>query len=180
LWLPVLPQLAFPSLHPYEAKKSAMDAQTKSMTRVIEVAPNEVFAELNTITRELARLVAKNSDVKRLSKIAQKNSLDVDQKSLLTTELSNEYSRRYVTSGLVDLVKVRTYDKRLNYVASSNAGMKKFSTQLPKTLLNKASPRKGGERLKSLSMLWHSGNITYFHPLPYWRAYFIRLCRNCY
>ncbi|MEY8204087.1 MAG: hypothetical protein RPR40_03340, partial [Bermanella sp.] len=149
----------------YEAKRAAMDAQSKTLARVIEVAANDVFSELFITTSELAQAVQKVKSLRKLVKLGKKSPLNTEQKRKLAIELDQQFHQRYVTAGIIDLVKIRAYNKKLEYLGASKSGLENFPKILPQAIMDVALPRKKSARLKSLGMLWQSGDSAYYSLL---------------
>ena len=71
----------------YQAKDAAMSAQTKTMTRVLEVAYDEMVAKLEISTQDVAQGAQDNKIVRKLVKKANKNSLSTPELGMLETNL---------------------------------------------------------------------------------------------
>ncbi|MBL4867746.1 MAG: hypothetical protein JKY67_15365 [Pseudomonadales bacterium] len=149
----------------YQVKLAAMDAQTKTLARVVEVASNEVISELFVTTSELAQSIQKVKAVRKLIKKGKKAPLNNAQKSELAAELSQQFRQRYVTAGIIDLVKVRAYDKKLRFLGASKDGLENFPTTLPQSIDDQASKREKADRFKPLGMLWQSDKTAYYSLL---------------
>ncbi|MBV1883217.1 MAG: Hpt domain-containing protein [Pseudomonadales bacterium] len=149
----------------YQAKLAAMESQTGTLTRVVEVASDEIFSKLFSTTSELAELVQKSKTIRKLVKQTKKAPLNPDQKQTLATALSEQFHQRYVTAGVIDLIKVRVYDKKLQHIVSSTDGLENLGSSLPNSIANIASVRQKADRYKALGMLWHSNNIAYYSLL---------------
>ncbi len=133
-------------------RSESLKAQTATLTRIIGIAATESLADTQELLVDMGADAEK--ELRKPLKKYLKSSGNLQQKSLLNDLLDVNFHVRYTTMGIVKLVKVRLYDKKLNLVAESSEGYTKLLPNLPKFLHTQALPRKGAERLKALSGLW--------------------------
>ncbi|MDH5219447.1 MAG: hypothetical protein OEX19_17205, partial [Gammaproteobacteria bacterium] len=67
--------------------------------------------------------------------------------------LDEQFRQRWITGGLLDVRKIRVFDDKFRYLGESNEGVT-LPKQMAEVVLRQASPRKGADRLKSLSGYW--------------------------
>ena len=121
--------------------------------------------ELDAIANDLGVYTKKTKGFR--SAVAQlvDNPGDRDLSGQAAKLLDEQFYQRYVTSSIVDLKKIRLYNLDFQLIAQSNEGDNKLSARLPDTLLSKARPRRGAERLKMLTSLWINGDEPLYSVL---------------
>lgn len=138
-------------------KQSALDAQIKSLSRVIEVATQEVLKDVKERTFHLGMSLA-HSDALKAGQLHYNNKKSMN---ILAQLLDDPFINGFVGAREINLEKLRVYDTELNFIVESNLGIKDLPNTLPDILVQTASPRKGIERLKTIDALW----ISDFGPL---------------
>ncbi|MBV1879807.1 MAG: Hpt domain-containing protein [Pseudomonadales bacterium] len=144
----------------HESKKSALVAQTKTLKRVIEVASNDALADLYELTVELAKSVVSNDILIKTFKTAE-TSFDEAQSEQLNIELGRQFHQRFVTAGLLEVIKIRAYDTRLHYLGASNEG-RDLGEKLLYEVIETVLQRKKAERFKPLAIRWQTDNSAYY------------------
>ena len=149
----------------HQVHDAAIEAQRSTLSRVVEVANNEVFVDLLVIASELGQSVQKNPEIKSIIKVANKTTIDEQQLQLLSTALGAQFRQRYVTAGYLDLVIIRAYDSKLNYIASSAGSGYNFPKRLPEGIASIAGSRKNAERFKPLDNFWSFNKEAFYSVL---------------
>lgn len=149
----------------YEAKNAAMSAQTKTMVRVLEVAYDEMLTKLTINATDLAQGAQDNKVVKKLVKKANKERLSNEELGQLEENLSDQFNQRLVTTGILDLVKVKAFDKKLELIAISRQGKEDFPGDMVQSLHDNASKRDKSEMKKPLVQLWADDSGAYLSVL---------------
>jgi len=142
-------------------RDAAFESQTKTVSRIIEVAGQEVIKSLDTLAVDLGTTTQRPKEFRK----AVKNIDDAESKQLVINTLNDQFHQRFVTSGKLQLEKLRVYDKELSLLASSSEGADGLPEQLPQVLYEQAKDRTGADRLKSLGALWATGQRGYYSVL---------------
>ncbi len=129
---------------------SASHSQQQTLSRVLDVAAKGILQETRELGQEVASAIAKNKAIKKSVK-------NKDQAGL--PSLADDfYAQAYVTAGIVDLVKIRFYDKDGNFIGQSNKGNANLGRNLPPNLASTHRQRSGQDRMKVLTSTWtHHG-----------------------
>lgn len=133
-------------------RQAALDAQTKSLSRIIEVASYEVLRKLQRHAINLASSINSHNNLSSALRPMQKS----DNSHLVIAALNDPFITGFVGAPDVELVKIRLYDLDLNPIQQSSLGRKELHFDIPSHLQALAGPRKDIERLKALSELWVS------------------------
>ena len=133
-------------------RDAALESQTKSLSRVIEVASNQVLREIEQHALNLSTILNEGDQLRIAFERFQQSG---DPASLLRT-LDDPLVNGVTGVADIDLVKLRVYDTNLNYLVESRAGIKGLSPQLPDFLQLRATKRSGVDRLKAIDGLWIS------------------------
>jgi methyl-accepting chemotaxis protein len=150
-----------------QLRDTALESQTRSLSRVIEVAARKSMEELDTLMNDLGVYTTKTNDFRSVAEQSINNPTDPALTGQLTKLLDDQYHQRYVTSSIVDLRKIRIYDMKFKLVAQSNEGDRSFAPRMPDSLLALARVRDGVDRLKMLTSLWlDNGEAFYSALLP--------------
>ena len=133
-------------------RQSALDAQMASLSRVIEVATQEL---LKTVRNQAFDLGMKLGHSKRLVQ-AFRQALESGQENGLVALLDDPFITGFAGFSSINLVKLRVYTLELEYVGESSAGMKGLVTRLPLHLQELVRNRDSQDRLKAVDALWLS------------------------
>ena len=131
---------------------AALDLQTRTMSRVVDVASQEVLKQIHDRAFALGiQLQGSNEFRATLNGLKQGKGRSEMQKTLDDTFVhgSSDASK-------IDLVKLRVYDPDLKWLAESSMGMKGLAAQFDRALFEQAAGRHGAEQLKALGGLWLS------------------------
>lgn len=143
----------------------ALESQSQSLSRIIEVAAGEATKQLQALAVELGTDTQKsNAFRKAFTKLISSPS-DSQIQSELHALLDDQFRQRIVTTGLLKLQKLRVYDLNLNPVTMGNEGTKGLTRSLPEFLYAQAKNREGADRLKALGGTWISPVGTMYSTL---------------
>ncbi|MBL4584230.1 MAG: hypothetical protein JKX83_06400 [Pseudomonadales bacterium] len=152
-------------------RDESLQAQESTLTRVIGIAAIESLADTQELLISLGSDAEKElrKPLKSYLKALSKNTPNKAEKQALLRELLDvNFHVRYTTMGIVSLVKVRLYDKKLNFVAASTEGYSQLGQKLPDFLHTLAAAREGPQRLKPLSGLWSSPEGAVYSTFCRW------------
>ena len=147
-------------------RDESLSAQEATLTRIIGIAATESLADTQKLLVELGSDAEK--DLRKPIKKHLKKSSQADKiesRKALRELLDVNFHVRYVTAGIVDLAKVRLYDKKLNLVAQSYEGASGMPSEMVEFLHTQAKTRKGPERLKVLGGLWSAPHGAVYSTL---------------
>lgn len=133
---------------------AALDLQTRSLSRVVGVASQEVVKQIHDRTFALGTELQGRSEFRAtLNKLKQGEARAEIQKILDDTFVhgSSDASK-------IDLFKLRVYDPDLKWLAESSLGMKGLAAQFDRVLFQQVAGRRGADRLKALGGLWLSSS----------------------
>ena len=142
-------------------RDAAFESQTNTVSRIIEVAGNEVIKQLDALAVDLGTTTQRPNEFRK----AFKSIDDAESRQLVVETLNDQFHQRFVTSGQLQLVKLRLFDKDLNMVASSSEGAANLPQRLTEALYEQAKDRTGADRLKSLGALWATERRGYYSVL---------------
>ncbi len=137
-------------------RDAAITSQQKTLSRILDVSSKEGLHQLHKLAVDLGTDTKKGSEFRTLFRAVSAGA-DSENKKNLSAYLNNQFHQRFVTAGMVDLIKVRIYDLSFNMLVQSMEGHSGLSAQLPDQLLEVAKPREGSERLKAIGGLWLNG-----------------------
>ncbi len=145
---------------------AALESQTRTLTRVIEVATADTVGQLGTLAVDLGDYTKRSEGFNTAANNLISDPASGEARSEVARILDDQFRQRYVTSNILDLGKLRVYDINFSLLAESNEGERGLPRTLPNFLLDDARHRQGADRLKVLSGLGvsESGN-AYFHAL---------------
>ncbi len=126
----------------------ALESQTQTLSRIIGVAGEETLRQVHKQAGDLGSSTQQNSTLRAGFKAGDRGAMrDV---------LDEQWHQRYVTLGILKLIRLRVYDLDLNLVAESREGASGLPRELPHFLYAQASDRSGADRLKLIGGLWLS------------------------
>lgn len=153
-------------------RQTALDAQINSLSRVIEVASQEMLKAVRGHTFELGMHLGHSDEM--IQAIRQAGTAGGHER--LVALLDDPFINGFVGFANINLEKIRLYDLDLKFIAESGKGIagldKSLATPLAKTLAG----RPGVERLKAADALWISAKgpmhstlvpIGGLHPIGY-------------
>ena len=139
-------------------KDAALSSQEQTLSRIVALSARQSMDALEANVLDMGR--GAKSEVNSPFSAFVRDSSDETAKSELATALNQQFHQRFVTAGILDVKKIRTYDLNFNLIMESQEGTVGLPAGLPKLILDEARPREGADRLKALSTLWMSGQGT--------------------
>ncbi len=138
-------------------RQAAIDSQVTSLSRIIEVASQEVLRDLQRHAINLgASLNATNSLARELR--------DGDSEAIVKI-LDDPFITGFVGVTDVELMKLRVYDLNLKFLSQSSRGVQGHGQDMPPHLHVIAAKRNGAERLKAVGGLWVSDRGAHYSVL---------------
>jgi methyl-accepting chemotaxis protein len=135
-------------------RDAALDSQQQTLTRIIDLSARQSLEDLEKDVLEMGR--GARNELNRPVASLVRNPGDQETRNKTLEALDGQFHQRFVTAGILDVKKLRIYDLNLNYLAQSREGIAGLGTKLPAPIYDEAKPRKGADRLKSVSKLWMS------------------------
>lgn len=145
-------------------RDASLSSQKQTLSRILQVSIKENMRQFHKLTVELGTDTKKERDFRILSKQTIKDP-NTENKSAFAIFLNNQFHQRYVTTGLLDLKKIRIYDINFNLISESTDGINNLPPQLTDDILNIAKPRKKADRLKAIGGLWLNGSTPLYSVL---------------
>ncbi len=131
-------------------RQAALDAQVKSLSRVIEVATQEMLKTVRGHAFDLGMRLAHSEDMMD----ALRRAKQPGGHAALVALLDDPFINGFVGFANVNLEKIRVYDLDLNLLAESSRGMESLPPRLVSSLVRDIAGRSGVDRLKALDALW--------------------------
>ena len=142
-------------------KQAALDAQINSLSRVIEVASQEMLKQVRDRTFDLGMKLGHSSD---LISVLKAPAASIDKQQLIYL-LDDPFVNGFVGFSEIDLEKIRVYDLQLELIGESNTGPENLGDQLTGFLADIVTSRKASDRLKAVDALWMSSQGPLFSML---------------
>lgn len=133
-------------------RQAALDAQMNSLSRVIEVAADEMLKEVRENTFDLGMRLAYSREL--IQSYTQYSRSKNPQQ--LIALLDDPFINGFVGFPNINLEKIRIYNLDLEFVAQSKQGMQGVEKQLNTNLVQQVASRHGIDRLKAMNALWMS------------------------
>jgi PAS domain S-box-containing protein len=133
-------------------RESALDAQINSLSRVLEVAAQEMQQRVRARSFDLGMKLAHSQ--KLVS--AFNEAMQTGQDDALATLLDDPFVSGFVGFSEINLVKLRTYTPDLQFIGESSVGVQDMQQALPGYLAGIISNRDRDDRLKGVDALWLS------------------------
>lgn len=132
-------------------RQSALDAQMNNLSRVIEVASQEMFRQVKGHAFDLGMKLGNSAAlIEALEAIEQPGG-----KTRLVALLDDPFVNGFVGVAKINMVRLRVYDLDLHLLAESSRGVN-LAPELPAYLDGVLRQRRGVERLKAVDGLWNS------------------------
>jgi diguanylate cyclase (GGDEF)-like protein len=135
-------------------RQAALNAQTISLSRIIEVASYEVLRNLQRHAINLSTSINTKNNLGEALQTQQQGGSD----ETIIAILDDPFITGFVGAPDVELEKIRIYDLALTPLLQSSQGSASLSFEMPPHLRTLAAQRRGVERLKAISGLWVSAN----------------------
>lgn len=139
-------------------RQAALDAQMKSLSRVIEVAAQEMLKQVETNAFELGMKLGHSREIVE----AARTVVETGQNEALITLLDDPFITGFASFSDINLVKLRVFDLDMKYIAESNQGIQGIGEHLPPYLQDIISKRDRIDRLKAVDALWLSSEGPLF------------------
>lgn len=133
-------------------RQSALDAQINNLSRVIEVASQEMFKHVKGNAFDLGMKLGNSAAlIEAVAEIEQPGG-----KLKLAALLDDPFINGFVGVSEINMVKLRVYDLNLRLLAESRQGVTDLVRVLPAYFDGVLRQRQGIERLKAVDGLWNS------------------------
>jgi len=133
-------------------RESALDAQINSLSRVLEVAAQEMQQRVRARSFDLGMKLAHSQ--KLVS--AFNEVLQTGQDDALVALLDDPFISGFAGFSEINLVKLRTYTPDLQFIGESSVGVQDMQQALPGYLAGIISNRDRDDRFKGIDALWLS------------------------
>jgi len=126
-------------------KQLAYENEQAALSEMTGLKMNDLTNKLDRLSKEMVSFLQQEKKMRILFK--NKDS------AAITQNLNDQFFQYYTTAGILKIARIYAYDIKFNLLAESTEGYLKppKGTQLCPRIIEKAKPRKGAERLKSLS-----------------------------
>ena len=142
-------------------RQAALDAQMNSLSRVIEVASQEMLKEVRAYTFDLGMKLGHNKQLAQaLEQVDKSGGHD-----RLAALLDDPFINGFVGFSKVNLVKLRLYSLDLELVSESGAGIEGLDRHLSEYLAGTVVKRNKTDRLKTVDALWMSSQGPLYSTL---------------
>ena len=146
-------------------KQAALDAQMNSLSRVIEVASQEMLKKVRNHTFDLSMKLGHNRElISTVKSSVRAVNVAVDKKYLVKL-LDDPFVNGFVGFAEVDLKKIRVYNLEFELVGESSAGPENLGNKLADYILAVIIKRRPSDRLKAIDALWMSAEGPLFSTL---------------
>lgn len=133
----------------------ALESEKATTAGFVAVNVRAAIKNLNENATALGLSAAKLNPLRKATKKLLKMPNDNTTRLTLVTLLDRQFHQVFVTTGVVDLLKLRIYNLDFAPLAQSNEKLE-LPGGLPKALSDVAKNRQGAERLKPIGALWLS------------------------
>ncbi len=141
--------------------QAALEAQITSLSRVIEVATQEVLNDVRNDTFHLGTHLSQEPElIDALRQISGSGS-----SKQLAKPLDDPFINGFPGFTKISLEKIRVFDKNLDFVSESTKGLANLEKKLADELGDRLSRRQGIDRLKALDVLWLSNDGPLFSTI---------------
>ena len=148
-------------------RQAALNAQMDSLSRVIEVASQEMLKEVRRHTFDLGMKLGHSKELIHAVKTVEENG----RHKQLVELLDDPFVNGFVGFSSIDLEKIRIYNLELDLIAQSSAGTEALDGQLSDYMTELVSKRKHTDRLKAVDAIWISSAGPQFSTLVPLAAY---------
>ncbi|MDQ1363097.1 MAG: hypothetical protein QG652_957, partial [Pseudomonadota bacterium] len=133
-------------------RQAAFDAQMDSLSRVMEVASQEMLKATRAHTFDLGAKLGQSDDIIQ----AVRNISGAGGRDRLEHLLDDPFINGFVGFSAINLEKLRIYNVDFQLLAESREGMQGLPATMPEYLRKMVEHRRGAERLKAVDVLWLS------------------------
>jgi len=146
-------------------KQTALDAQINSLSRVIEVASQEMLKKVRSHTFDLGMKLGHSTElISTVKSSVRAVNVAADKKYLLKL-LDDPFINGFVGFSEIDLKKIRVYDLAFELIGESSTGPENLSNNLADYIVAVINNRKPSDRLKAIDALWMSAEGPLFSTL---------------
>lgn len=142
-------------------RQAALDAQINSLSRVIEVAAQEMLRAVQGYTFDLGMKLGHSKQLAQALQQADSSS----GRDRLAALLDDPFISGFVGFSKVNLVKLRLYSLDLELIGESNAGIQGLDGHLSEYLAGMVIKRNKTDRLKAIDALWMSSQGPLYSTL---------------
>ena len=142
-------------------RQAALDAQINSLSRVIEVAAQEMLRAVQGYTFDLGMKLGHSKQLEQALQQADSS----DGRDRLAALLDDPFISGFVGFSKVNLVKLRLYSLDLELIGESNAGIQGLDGHLSEYLAGMVIKRNKTDRLKAIDALWMSSQGPLYSTL---------------
>jgi len=133
-------------------RQSALNAQMNSLSRVIEVAAQEMLKEVRSHSLDLGMKLAHSKKIVQATRKSAANGQDAE----LVALLDDPFITGFVGFSHINLVKLRIFSLELEHISESSVGFQGIEARLPRYLHDIISQRDSKDRFKAVDALWLS------------------------
>ncbi len=146
-------------------KQAALDAQMNSLSRVIEVASQEMLKKVRNHTFDLSMKLGHSRElISTVKSSVRAANVTVDKKYLVKL-LDDPFVNGFVGFSEIDLKKIRVYNLALELIGESSTGPENLGNKLADYIIAVINSRKPSDRLKAIDALWMSAEGPLFSML---------------
>ena len=146
-------------------KQTALDAQINSLSRVIEVASQEMLKKVRSHTFDLGMKLGHSTElISTVKSSVRAVNVAADKKYLLKL-LDDPFINGFVGFSEIELKKIRVYDLAFSLIGESSTGPENLSNKLADYIVEVINNRKPSDRLKAIDALWMSAEGPLFSTL---------------
>jgi len=146
-------------------KQTALDAQINSLSRVIEVAAQEIFEKVKDHSFDMGMKLGHSKElISTIKSSTRMVNVDVNKKYLVKL-LDDPFINGFVGYSEIDLKKIRVYDLELKLIAESSAGSKNIDSRLANHITESITNKNPSDRLKAVDAMWISKRGPLFSTL---------------
>ncbi|MFV9616826.1 MAG: hypothetical protein ACNYZG_12780, partial [Gammaproteobacteria bacterium] len=146
-------------------KQTALDAQINSLSRVIEVASQEMLKKVRNHTFDLGMKLGHSTELISTVKSSVRAVNAAVDKKYLVKLLDDPFVNGFVGYSDIDLKKIRVYNQAFELIGESSAGLENLGNKLAGYIIAVISNRKPSDRLKAIDALWMSAEGPLFSTL---------------
>lgn len=133
-------------------RQSALNAQMNSLSRVIEVAAQEMLKEVRSHSLDLGMKLSHSKKIVQ----AARTSAATGQDAELVALLDDPFITGFAGFSHINLVKLRVFSLELEHISESSVGFQGIEARLPRYLHDIISQRDSKDRFKAVDALWLS------------------------
>lgn len=143
-----------------QVREAAMESQSNTLLRVVDIAKQEINQDLKTFSKQLSDQIQQDKQIRKAAKAAAKGSTQ-DINNLLAL-LDDASGQSLVTTGLLDLASIRVYDKNLNIIATWNENEPLTESAEHQAFFERLKQRDRKDRAKNAQSYWTTNGLPYF------------------